>query len=1087
MKKYRNYIIAAFIILAFCISICFIPIDASHFIPTIERQVTKDLGINIHIEKLILRLGPSLKVKAPVMHMMYEDGQKFGQFDNVKFFIPWSSLVKNDTVVKKIYADKFIVKLSSNDKYLPDFITKLRSKDFDETPDVTFKNYSITYYDKKSDKKYKVAGPIIELTKLVNYNNFKFSSIGEFLINDKKFISYDLSVLPNIDLPENTRPFDFTDFINQMEALDFSSDVIADLKIYKNLNDTPQISGLINIDNISVLDPSKKCPKSFIYLTFLGDKTGVLSNIYATNDKKVYIDGIINNSQKPGLDLKVKTDKIELKDLYGKIKLLADYSGLKIINSITGTLEADFSLKGDFNKIKSGGYLKISDAAIEASGVSINKISSNIDFSNNVINITDAVGYVNNAPIMAKGKIDKNIDIELLMNKVELKHLFPGSFGVKNGIVSLVANISGTGNSISHTENLQIDNFKAQNEKGSLSFTSLKIDTNKDNTAYVNNIILQTPQTEQIKVPLLKVNIDRDSIRVPSTNIFMANSKLTAKADIMDYNTKNQTFNVSMDGFINSRDIKSLNKYSIVYPVKLVFNGNRDVQNLNSQILLENAVILDEPAIINLSSKITDNTLKIDDLSVSTFNGRFQNDFKANLKGSKKIIVNGNIENITDPTFKNIRVFIPQQLNINLFDTVAQLKGDIFVNGKPNQPEVVGQISLQNAVNQFMQMAVNNMTIDFNKNIAVVNAPQVKIADSAFSINSTLFTDISKALTIKNINIKSKYTNTDTILMYKDSPLLKSIPIVVKEGKFYAERALVNIYGSPLYFSALSSDFTLKDNKLSAKNISSEIFNGKLAGSLDFNLKDEHFDSQIQARGVSAAPIFDVISARNETISGIMDFDSKLCGDLSTKRTLNGDILFIVHNGRMESLGKLEHLLYAQNVIADSMLRTSLSVVTKAITLKDTGLFKYLRGDIHLKDGIANINMLQSQGPLMTLFIKGQYNPANDYAKLIVLGRLSDEIISGLGAFGDFSMNKLMVMLTGEDTKYNILPEDFEKLPQLPANNTKEFRSIINGVIDKPSSVIMFNWISYTQKSLRQKDVPLGDVKVPEFVDNIPY
>lgn len=123
----------------------------------------------------------------------------------------------------------------------------------------------------------------------------------------------------------------------------------------------------------------------------------------------------------------------------------------------------------------------------------------------------------------------------------------------------------------------------------------------------------------------------------------------------------------------------------------------------------------------------------------------------------------------------------------------------------------------------------------------------------------------------------------------------------------------------------------------------------------------------------------------------------------------------------------------------------------------------------------------------MALFIKGTYNPDTDYAKLVVLGRLSDEVISGLGAFGDFSFNKLMVMLTGEDNKYNILPEDFEKLPQLTMKNTKEFRSVINGIVDKPSSVLLFNWISYTQKSYRQKDVPMTNIKVPEFVDTLPY
>ena len=78
-------------------------------------------------------------------------------------------------------------------------------------------------------------------------------------------------------------------------------------------------------------------------------------------------------------------------------------------------------------------------------------------------------------------------------------------------------------------------------------------------------------------------------------------------------------------------------------------------------------------------------------------------------------------------------------------------------------------------------------------------------------------------------------------------------------------------------------------------------------------------------------------------------------------------------------------------------------------------------------------------------------------------------------------------MLTGEDNKYSILPEDFDKIPQLPMKNTKEFRSIINGVIDKPSSVILFNWIAYSQKSFKQKEVPITNTKVPDFIEELPY
>ena len=82
-----------------------------------------------------------------------------------------------------------------------------------------------------------------------------------------------------------------------------------------------QASGFVNIDNISVLDPLRKNPKSFIYLTLWGDKASILSNIYTSQTQKIYVEGMINNSQKPVFDIKVKTDEIELENLYKKLKI----------------------------------------------------------------------------------------------------------------------------------------------------------------------------------------------------------------------------------------------------------------------------------------------------------------------------------------------------------------------------------------------------------------------------------------------------------------------------------------------------------------------------------------------------------------------------------------------------------------------------------------------------------------------------------------------------------------------------------------------------------------------------------------------
>jgi hypothetical protein len=316
---------------------------------------------------------------------------------------------------------------------------------------------------------------------------------------------------------------------------------------------------------------------------------------------------------------------------------------------------------------------------------------------------------------------------------------------------------------------------------------------------------------------------------------------------------------------------------------------------------------------------------------------------------------------------------------------------------------------------------------------------------------------------------------------------MKLNSIIIQEGKLYSERVLLNLYNKPLFLTAFSSDFKLDNNILILENIAAELFNGKLIGNIDYKLKDESFNSKIMARGVSALPIFNIVSQRRDSIGGIMDFDLKMSGNLIMKKSLNGEMKFVVNNGMMSTLGKLEHLLYAQNVVSDNMLRTSLNMVAKAITLKNTGLFKYLRGDINLSDNIARINMLQSHGPHMSLFIKGNYDIENDQAQLNVLGRISDDVISGLGAFGEFSLNKLMIMLTGEDDNYNIHFDDINMLPDLQSKNTREFRSIISGHIDKPSSVKFFNWISYTNKSLKQKEVPLTNTKLPSFLENIPY
>ena len=140
--------------------------------------------------------------------------------------------------------------------------------------------------------------------------------------------------------------------------IDFHSDIISDLKLYKDSTEKIQYSGFINIDNMSVLDNAKKTPKSFIYLTLWGDKASVLSNIYTSLNKKVYIEGVVKNTTNPNLDLKVKAEDIDIKDLFQKIKIFTKFSYLDSVESLKGNLNANFTLKGDLKKLKSYGFVK---------------------------------------------------------------------------------------------------------------------------------------------------------------------------------------------------------------------------------------------------------------------------------------------------------------------------------------------------------------------------------------------------------------------------------------------------------------------------------------------------------------------------------------------------------------------------------------------------------------------------------------------------------------------------------------------------------------------------------------------------------
>ena len=233
MKKYSLYIYITLIVLFIFTTVCFIPIRASKLIPILEENILEDYGINAHVERLILRIGPHLKVKAPTMLLMLEDGERFAQLDNVKFYIPWSSFFKEKPEISKLQAKRISVNIDSDEKKYNNILKKIEANT-SSFPNIYLKEYNFTYYNREKDEKYLLNGQTLELVKTNGYKNYKIKTSGHLGINSQNYLTYDLIINPNFDLNNIALNDNIINFIEQIRELDFHADLIADLKLYKN-------------------------------------------------------------------------------------------------------------------------------------------------------------------------------------------------------------------------------------------------------------------------------------------------------------------------------------------------------------------------------------------------------------------------------------------------------------------------------------------------------------------------------------------------------------------------------------------------------------------------------------------------------------------------------------------------------------------------------------------------------------------------------------------------------------------------------------------------------------------------------------
>ena len=1089
MKKVLLFV---FILLVVCIIFCFIPFNANKFIPVLKKQMETQYGLSVNTDKLTLKLAPTIIIKSPKFDIYYDKDKPLATLSGVKIKLALLPMLRKEFKVNDVRIDNadFDLKTDANGNFVVQKYIKPIDK-LNVISKVRLKKYNFTITD-MSRQDYIFTGKELIISDFKPDKHIKIVSRGKLLINDIKHINYDISCSCD-GLKFSGDKVDIIDFLKEINDKQATADIVADLKIRKHDKEI-KTDGTLSVDKLTFLMNGVKLPYSYADFTLLGNKVSVSSLIYTNNVNKISVNGYFTHSDNPAFNLSVKSNEINLKDLLYFARLFSDVSNLALIRDINGTLYSDFTLKGSMKHLKSNGVFKVNNANIVTDRFTVNNLNSDIDFSDNKIAIKSANAYVNNAPVTITGDIVSNkLNLNFIVNNFRLQNFVYKNCKLNNGILSVIANISGTYQNYIPKIEAELSNVYGYYDsiRFRLNNISFKSADKTSGEMKLTGLITNIPKMQAVTIPSLKAVLTDSNISVDSFKVYSGNTKLDMWGKILDYNNE-CTFSFKGAGFVNPKGVFDISELDAVYPVFLEFNGDKTIQNINMQALQQRngaKFSFDQSVILNLSAKYVDNILKINDCSVNSYKGIFTQNLKKNLSNSQKIcIVTGELENIKQPVLKNIKVNFLKTCPVNIYHYLAKITGNLVINGKVSSPEIIGNLKLPMLSDKYGCLTAKNISVALTKNLINFDCTNVRCFDSVMGLVGTAEAKLSKNINIKSLNVKAKELNLDnlslSLAMFKESGL----NIAVDNGSMFSERVVIETPVEQLILSDLNSSFKLKDNLLDVHTLSANMYNGKVAGKINMNLNSGKYSAFIQGRGTSAGPVMKSLTNLKEDICGKLDFDFEVNSSLNSKFINRGLLRFIVHDGQMSILGKVEHLLYAQNIIADNMAKTSLAVFTRAIASKDTGLFKSLYGTVTVNNDVINIKNIKMVGPNMSLYITGHYGLMSNIANVTVLGRLSNTMVSSLGSFGTMTMDKFRIALQGEgDEEYRILQAGVENIPQLPQRNTKEFRAIISGPAEAKTSVRSFMWISESEKEYKTREVPQSNISIPKFIENLPY
>jgi len=1085
----KKIFIFTFILIAgFYLAYLFLLPDENKAEQILSDYLSKNTKLLLDIDNL--RVNPNYKfdinLKADCIRLKYPDKQDFIVLNKPSIDINLLTLPFKYLDLSKIKSRDITVNtvFTKSNKYsIFDYID---FKKFNSKSNLNLINIKVisnelkfNLYDENINQSFvtKIKNLEISEAQTIKTGNKTFKIVGNGTVKSAKFKIADL----DLNLLIKIKPESFDKILEKLSKLNnnpfkyafeyrFYSKIKTDLS-FNGLSDRQNIDGSINLSNYTFKYKNIDIPKNDAKLLFKGNKISFESDFNFIKNQFVKIKANADISKNKYIEAKLTSNELNLKDFKEVTGALVKILNIKFNPDdieLVGSADVNIYIKSNFKTISSKGWLKIKDTKLYHKKLNLNvdKISSDINFDNNKINIINTSAFVNNSKFYVVGTVDDktNLNIKansdlinisqvitLVQSMPFLSKLLPelDDFNFKSGLIKINAQLKGNFKNPIIETNSVLKDFRVSIKSLKSEFNSPEIlisanpekNTIKEVLFKIKNSNLKVDKYN-LKIPVLDLKISDNNVVIPKTPMIFEGINFTADGIVENYNNDSKVIRLNLDGVIPIN-----NNF-----ISIKTNGSNKI-GFNSKIFLKN------------------NNLAVNSLNLLSSNKQIAN-------------ISGEIKNITKPETANFKISVPDRISfiVKVLDNLSfDIKGEANLSGNIANPNINSNLNIYNLSYKPLKLYLSDIIINSKNSVFYINSASSKINDLGFDFVANAYYK-NKKIIVDFIQFNSSYI--DLSRLQTEFKSFKELPMEIKNLK--AQIETLELAGITL--NSVKFEGSYKDNIVKADKLTALAYDGAIQGSGTLNLVNNKIISDLVIKDISVRKLLAEINeiknlslAVSGHLSALIKSEIILPVDQNANiedliKNTNAYIKFNMDNGELAQFAKLERFLQAGNILSQSILKLSLNSIASVITKQNTGYFKTIEGTVKIYNSKADIQYIKTIGTNMSMYIEGKLNLLSRYAELYVLGRIPISIVNVMGKFGNFTTQKLVEQMPDDKEEVvkeltaspiekmfstYVSEEKYSKIPPLanPTNSTREFSVNIFGLITDVKSINNFKWI----------------------------